>query len=131
MKRLLFVCVQNSCRSQMAEGFAKELGAEGIEAYSAGSEPSGIVNPRSVAAMKEVGIDISSHRSKSFDALPETEWDAIVTMGCGDACPFLPAKRRLDWDLPDPSSLSQSEFDTVRDEIRVRVTELIEEMKHE
>jgi protein-tyrosine-phosphatase len=131
MKRVLFVCVQNACRSQMAEGFARELGAESIEAYSAGSKPSGVVNPKSVIAMKEVGIDISSHKSKGFDALPETEWDAIVTMGCGDACPFLPASRRLDWELPEPRDLAQPEFNKVRDEIRRRVAALMKELKTE
>jgi protein-tyrosine-phosphatase len=129
MKRVLFVCVRNSCRSQMAEGFAKKLGANVVEAHSAGSEPSGVVNPMSVAAMKDAGIDISAHWSKGFDALPPGEWDAIVTMGCGDACPFLPAKLRLDWELPDPRGMSQAEFNNVRDEIRQRVTELIDELK--
>ena len=131
MKRVLFVCIRNACRSQMAEGFARQLGAKHIEAHSAGSQPSGVVNPKSIAAMKEVGIDLSSHWSKGFDALPETEWDAIVTMGCGDACPFLPAKKRLDWDLPEPQNLPQSEFNKVRDEIRTRVAELIREMETE
>ncbi|MBI4830674.1 MAG: arsenate reductase ArsC [Candidatus Lindowbacteria bacterium] len=125
MKRVLFVCVENSCRSQMAEGFAKQLGRGVIEAYSSGSEPSGIVNPKAIASMKEIGIDISSRKSKGFDALPEGEWDAIVTMGCGDACPFLPAKRRFDWDILEPRNLPQPEFNKVRDEIRRLVTELI------
>lgn len=131
MKRVLFVCVQNACRSQMAEGYARALGADTIEAHSAGSRPSGVVNPKSITAMKEVGIDISSHKSKGFDALPATEWDAIVTMGCGDACPFLPARRRLDWDLPEPQNLPQPEFNRVRDEIRRRVATLITELENE
>lgn len=128
MKRVLFVCVENSCRSQMAEGFARKLGAEIIEPHSAGSRPSGIVNPMAVAAMKEVGADISNQVSKGFDDLPETDWDVIVTMGCGDACPFIPAARRLDWDLPDPAAMSQEEFNKVRDEIRIRVVSLIGEL---
>ncbi|UCD56101.1 MAG: arsenate reductase ArsC [Candidatus Hydrogenedentota bacterium] len=126
MKRVLFVCVRNACRSQMAEGFAKELGEGIIEAHSAGSQPSGIVNPKTVAAMREAGVDISSHESKGFDALPQVEWDVVVTMGCGDACPFLRAKMRIDWELPDPSEMSQLEFNRVRDEIRGRVLELID-----
>ncbi len=131
MKRVLFVCVRNSCRSQMAEGFAKKLGADFVEAHSAGSEPSGVVNPMSIAAMKDAGIDISSHWSKGFDELPPGEWDTIVTMGCGDACPFLPAKLRLDWDLPDPRGLSQAEFNTIRDETRQRVSKLLERLRTE
>ena len=129
MKRVLFVCVENSCRSQMAEGFAKKLGADVIEAYSAGSQPSGIVNPKAIASMKEAGIDISSHGSNGFDDLPEGEWDAVVTMGCGDACPFLPAKERIDWDLPDPREMPPAEFNGVRDEIRERVIKLIESFR--
>lgn len=114
----------------MAEGLARKLGAETLEAYSAGSKPSGVVNPKAVASMKEIGVDISSQESKGFDALPEGEWDALVTMGCGDACPFLPAKMRIDWDLPDPAPMPQSEFNKVRDEIQSRVRELIEELKN-
>lgn len=129
MKRVLFVCVENSCRSQMAEGFAKNLGADTIEAYSAGSRPSGVVNPKAIAAMKDAGTDIASHSSKGFDALPDYEWDAVVTMGCGDACPFIPAKRRIDWDLPDPAKLSQDDFNKVRDSIKKRFEELIESLK--
>ncbi|GAB4352873.1 MAG: arsenate reductase ArsC [Candidatus Abyssubacteria bacterium] len=128
MKRVLFVCIENSCRSQMAEGFAKELGRTDLAPYSAGSRPSGIVNPKAVEAMKQAGIDISSQQSKGFDALPEAEWDAIVTMGCGDACPFLPAKKRFDWELPDPKNMPPDEFNKVRDEIRRRVTALIKEL---
>ena len=131
MKRVLFVCIRNACRSQMAEGFARQLGPKTLEAYSAGSQPSGVVNPKSIVGMKEAGIDISSHTSKGFETLPEVEWDAIVTMGCGDACPFLPARKRLDWDLPEPQNMPQAEFNKVRDDIRRRVAELIEEMESE
>lgn len=113
----------------MAEGFAKKLGGGVIEAHSAGSRPSGIVNPKAIAAMKDAGINISAHKSKGLDDLPGGEWGAIVTMGCGDACPFLPAKSRLDWDLPDPSQMEQSEFNKVRDQIQKRVAELIENLK--
>lgn len=129
MKRVLFVCIENSCRSQMAEGFAKQLGGGVIEVHSAGSRPSGVVNPKAIAAMKDAGIDISNHESKGFDDLPGGEWDAIVTMGCGDACPFLPAKTRLDWDLPDPANMLPPEFNKIRDQIRRRVAELIENLK--
>ncbi len=129
MKKILFVCIENSCRSQMAEGFARKVGAGFVEAYSAGSEPSGVVNPKAIGAMREVGIDISSQHSKGFDSLPEEEWDAIVTMGCGDACPFLSTKKRIDWDLPDPKELPPPEFNEVRDEIKRRVIELLATLK--
>ena len=108
---------------------AKKLGADVVEAYSAGSQPSGIVNPKAITAMKEAGINISSHGSNGFDDLPEGEWDAVVTMGCGDACPFLPAKERIDLDLSDPKEMPPSEFNKIRDEIRDRVIRLIDSLK--
>lgn len=120
--RLLFVCVENSCRSQMAEGFARALGAD---AHSAGSRPSGQVNPRAVALMKEKGIDLGVHASKSLTEIPQGTWDGVVTMGCGDACPHVPAKDRLDWDLPDPKHLSDDEFRAVRDRIEALVSDLV------
>lgn len=129
MKRVLFVCVENSCRSQMAEGFARKLGESEIDAYSAGSRPSGKVNPKAIAAMNEAGVDISTHESKGFDSLPAGQWDAVATMGCGDACPHLPAKIRVDWDLPDPANMSPSEFNEVRDKIREYVGKLIADLK--
>lgn len=131
MKRVLFVCVENSCRSQMAEGFARKLGADIVDAHSAGSRPSGIVNPKAIAAMKEAGVDISAHVSNGFDALPEGEWDTVVTMGCGDACPFIPAKTRIDWELPDPAKMPPDELGRVRDEIRDRVEALLEKLRQE
>ena len=128
-KRVLFVCVENSCRSQMAEGFARNIAPHNIEAHSAGSRPSGIVNPKAIAAMDEVGVDISSNESSGFDALPEVEWDAVVTMGCGDECPLIAAKSRIDWDLPDPAKMSPDEFNSVRDEIRSRIEKLAESLR--
>jgi len=130
-RHVLFVCVENSCRSQMAEGFARKLGGRIVEAHSAGSRPSGVVNPRAIAAMKDVGIDLSDHESHGFDQLPEREWDAVVTMGCGDACPFIPAKQRIDWDLPDPAPMPPDQFNKVRDNIRTRVEELIKALRKE
>ena len=100
--KVLFVCVENSCRSQMAEGLARRLWGQKVEVHSAGSRPSGKVDPGAVAAMRAQGIDISANASKGLDALGEVEWDCVVTMGCGDECPFLKAKRRVDWDLEDP-----------------------------
>jgi protein-tyrosine-phosphatase len=128
MKKLLFVCVENSCRSQMAEGFARLHGAGKIEAYSAGSKPSGKVNETAVLVMKEKAVDLNAQRSKGLSGLPPGQWDALVTMGCGDACPTLPAKRRLDWALPDPKHMPLDEFRKVRDDIEARVKALIEDI---
>ena len=113
----------------MAEGFAREFGKGIIDAHSAGSRPSGIVNPTAIASMSMIGVDISSQQSKGFDSLSEGKWDAIVTMGCGDACPFLPAKMRIDWELPDPKEMSLAEFNKVRDEMQKRVVEFIHSLK--
>lgn len=124
-RRLLFVCVENSNRSQMAEAFARFHGGPHVEAWSAGSRPSGLINPRAIEAMEELGIDLSTHRSKGLDELPKVEWDWIITMGCGDACPSLPARRRDDWALPDPREMPTDEFARVRDEIEERVIALL------
>ncbi len=125
MKRLLFVCVENSCRSQMAEAFARLEGGDAVEAWSAGSAPSGVVNAGAVAAMRELGYDLSAHASTSLDALPDEEFDAVVTMGCGDACPHVPARQRYDWAIPDPKDMDERGFRAVRDEIARRVRELL------
>jgi protein-tyrosine-phosphatase len=124
MKRVLFVCVENSNRSQMAEAFARKFGGNGIEALSAGSKPSGRINPKAIRFMAELGIDLSSHASKSLDEV-EGEFDAVVTMGCGDSCPWVPAKRREDWALPDPRDLDDDGYRDVRDEIGARVKTLL------
>lgn len=125
MTRVLFVCVENSNRSQMAEAFARMHGDGVLEAYSAGSAPSGVVNPKAIAAMAELGYDLSTHTSKSLDDVPHDGYDYAITMGCGDACPFIPAKHRPDWDLVDPKSLPPDEFNQVRDDIQRRVKALI------
>jgi len=122
---LLFVCVENSCRSQIAEGFARREAGDDVAIHSAGSRPSGTVNERAVAFMAEKGIDLTTQRSKGLDELPALRWDYLVTMGCGDACPHLPARHRLDWDLPDPKSLDDSGFRDVRDRIERLVHELL------
>ena len=127
LPRLLFVCVENSCRSQMAEGFARALGQGRVAAFSAGSKPSGRVNARAIQFMREQGIDLSVQRSKGLDDLPAGHWDTVVTMGCGDACPHLPARQRRDWDLPDPKPLDDAGFRAVRDRIRALVHGLIDE----
>ena len=125
MKRVLFVCVENSNRSQMAEAFARIHVAEKVQADSAGSKPSGVVNPKAVSAMAELGYDLSRHRSKSLDEIDAGPYEFVVTMGCGDACPWIPAKNREDWELPDPKNMSPDDFRTVRDEIEKRVIGLL------
>ncbi len=125
LKRILFVCVENSCRSQMAEGFARSLGSKVIEAYSAGSHPSGTVNPRAIEVMKEVGIDLSGFRSKGFPDLPIPSFDYAVTLGCRDACPLVPAQRHIEWRIEDPKGKDIASFRTVRDAIRRHVEQLV------
>ncbi|QYK54181.1 MAG: arsenate reductase ArsC [Fimbriimonadaceae bacterium] len=120
---ILFVCVENSNRSQMAEAFAKHYGNE--DSYSAGSRPSGKINPKAIAAMAELGIDISNNNSNGLDDLPKITWDWAITMGCGDACPHLPALNRDDWALADPRDMEPADFNKVRDEIARRVRELL------
>ena len=125
-KRVLFVCVENSNRSQMAEAFARMNGAGKVEAYSAGSRPSGRVNPRANQFMKELGYDLSSHQSKSLDAFNGREIDVAVTMGCGDECPSLRARQRVDWAIPDPKAMPPEQFREVRALIERKVKELLQ-----
>ena len=125
MKRVLFVCVENSNRSQMAEAFARLHGGADIEAHSAGSRPSGVINPKALRFMGEVGYDLSAHRSKSLDDIAGLEFDAVVTMGCGDSCPWVPARLREDWALPDPRHMDDAAYREVRDEISDRVRDLL------
>ncbi len=123
-KRVLFVCIENSNRSQMAEAFARMHGGDAVEALSAGSRPSGRINPKAIRFMGELGYDLSTHESKSLDDIGG-EFDAVVTMGCGDDCPWIPAKRREDWALPDPKDLDDDGYRAVRDEIARRVRALL------
>jgi protein-tyrosine-phosphatase len=129
MKRLLFVCVENSCRSQIAEAFARIHGKGKLEVYSAGSRPSGKVNPKAIESMREVGYDLARHESKSLDEIPSGEYDLAVTMGCGDECPLVQAKERQDWNLPDPKNLPPDEFRKIRDEIEKKVKEVLSRME--
>ena len=110
----------------MSEAFARIHGKDDIDAYSAGSKPSGIVNPKAIAAMKEIGYDLGKHHSKSLsDVQPYAPFDAVVTMGCGDACPWMPAKKFIDWEIPDPKHMEPGEFNKVRDFIGEKVKELL------
>ncbi len=125
MKRVLFVCVENSNRSQMAEAFAHIHGGDSVDAQSAGSKPSGIINPKAIRFMGEMNYDLSKHASKSLDEI-EGEFDAVITMGCGDNCPWVPAKLREDWGLPDPKNMDDENYRIVRDEISARVKNLLD-----
>ena len=124
MKRVLFVCVENSNRSQMAEAFAHIHGGDSIDAQSAGSKPSGLINPKAIRFMGELNYDLSTHASKSLDAI-EGAYDAVITMGCGDNCPWVPAKFREDWGLADPKNMDDENYRIVRDEISTRVKNLL------
>src|SRR5437762_842497 len=122
-KKILFVCIENANRSQMAEAFAK---MEGVDAFSAGSLPSGKINSKAIAAMKNLGYDLSTHHSKSLEEVKSfAPFDAVVTMGCGDACPWMPAKKFIDWDIPDPKEMNEEGFHEVRDLIKDKVNGLL------
>ena len=123
-KHVLFVCIENSCRSQMAEAFAHLYAQDTIQVSSAGSRPSGQINPKAVTVMAELGYDLGSHSSKSLSEIPQVKYDYVITMGCGDECPFIPAEHHEDWDLPDPKILPLEQFRQLRDRIGERVKEL-------
>lgn len=131
MARVLFVCVENANRSQMAEAFARMHGAGVIEPASAGSRPAPSVNPRAIAAMAELGYDLSGRKPQGLDEVGPGPWDYVVTMGCGDACPWVPSRARLDWSLPDPRDLPPDEFNRVRDAIEREVLALIARIRAE
>jgi protein-tyrosine-phosphatase len=120
-RRVLFVCVENSARSQMAEAFARIHGGENVEAFSAGSQPSGMINPKAIGLMRECGYDLAEHSSKSISDLPDVEFDFVASMGCGDACPFVRAKWREDWQISDPKQMEIEQFRAVRDSIEKKV----------
>ena len=124
MKRVLFVCVENSNRSQMAEAFAHMISEDRVDAMSAGSRPSGRLNPRAIRFMDELGYDLRRHASKPLDDI-KGPFDAVVTMGCGDSCPWVDAKRREDWALPDPKGMDDAAYRAVRDDIGARVRALL------
>ena len=125
---VLFVCVHNAGRSQMAAGWLSHLAGDAIEVRSAGSAPAGSVNPVAVAAMAEVGIDIAGQRPKLLTPDAVQASDVVVTMGCGDACPFHPGKRYLDWQLDDPAGQDLDAVRPIRDEIRARIERLVAEL---
>jgi arsenate reductase len=124
-----FICVGNSCRSQMAEGFARHYGNDMIEAYSAGTNPAAEINPNAVLVMKEKGIDISGQYPKLLEDIP-SRLDILITMGCGVECPFVPCKVREDWGLDDPAGKPVEEFRRIRDLIEEKVKLLIKRIKN-
>ena len=127
---ILFVCVHNAGRSQMAAGFMRELSQGKVEVLSAGSAPKDSINPVAVAAMAEIGIDIANNTPKILTPESVQASDVVITMGCGDACPFYPGKRYEDWVLDDPAGQSIEAVRVIRDEIKNRVEQLLEELLH-
>lgn len=125
MKGVLFLCIHNSGRSQMAAGFMRHLGAGRVTVYSAGSEPANAINPSAVAVMREVGIDIASAQPQLWTMEMLEAVDVVVTMGCGDACPFLPGKKYVDWPLEDPAGQGVVNVRPIRDEIKKLVEDLL------
>lgn len=129
MKKLLFVCVENSCRSQLAEAFARIHGKNKVEVCSSGSRPSGKVNEKAIATMAELGYDLGSHHSKPLTEIPQGKYDFAITMGCGDECPSVQAKHRQDWAIPDPKNMNPEEFREIRDLIEKKVKALLDEIE--
>ncbi len=113
----------------MAEAFARMLAGDRVDAASGGSRPSGVVNARAIEVMSELGYDLRAHRSEGLDELSAGAFDAVVSMGCGDACPHVPARRREDWTIPDPKDLPLDEFRAVRDELGRRVHDLLADLE--
>jgi len=125
---VLFVCVHNAGRSQMAAGFLQSMAGDRVQVLSAGSEPKDRINPVAVAVMAEVGIDIASNEPKILTTEAVRESDVVITMGCGDACPIFPGKRYEDWDLVDPAGKSADDVRPIRDDIKARVEALLAEI---
>src|SRR5579864_6903736 len=127
-KRILFICVENCNRSQMAEAFARMFGSGRVESYSAGIRPASAVHPKAVAAMRELGYDLTSHVPKGFSSLPDKEFDVAVTMGCGEESLPIRSKVREDWNVPCPKQMPPEEFRAVRDLIGEKVKALLDRL---
>jgi arsenate reductase (thioredoxin) len=128
---VLFVCVHNAGRSQMAAGYLRHLAGDRVDVLSAGSEPADQVNPIAVEAMAEVGIDVAGEEPKLLQDSAVREADVVITMGCGDACPIYPGKRYEDWDLTDPAGLPLAAVRPIRDEIEARIKKLLQSLRIE
>lgn len=124
-KRIIFVCIENSNRSQMAQAFAVIHGGHNVEAFSAGSRPSGRISAKAIESMLELGYDLSKHSSKGLAQFNGQPFDAAVTMGCGDECPLVSARQRFAWEIPDPKQMPPDEFRKVRNLIEKKVVELL------
>lgn len=125
---VLFVCVHNAGRSQMAAGFLRDIAGDRIEVRSAGSMPADQINPIAVDAMAELGIDITAEQPKVLTTEAVQASDVVITMGCGDACPFFPGKRYEDWKLDDPAGQGIDAVRPIRDDIRARIAQLVSEL---
>ncbi len=128
LKNILFVCVENANRSQMAEAFGHIHKKKGIEVYSAGSKPTGKINPKAIAAMADLSYDLTSHQSNSLKKVEHLRFDAVISMGCGEDCPQIKTERREDWQIPDPKNLSDKAYHTIRDYIELKVMELFDHL---
>jgi len=126
---IVFICVENSCRSQIAEAFGKIFSQDTYEIKSAGSLPSGKVNPTAVRLMNELGYDMSLHSSTSVNQLHQEEIEVMVSMGCGDACPNILAKEKIEWEIPDPKEMPLGDFRKIRDLIKDEVEELFKKLE--
>ncbi len=126
--RILFVCVQNASRSQMAQGFAEAFGKGRVEVYSAGSHPSSHINPLAIEVMKEKNIDLSGRQPKGLSDLPPVEMDYLITMGCEETCPAVSARKIIEWQIPDPKGKPIDEVRKIRDILEAKVKKLIEEV---
>ena len=128
MIKILFACVENSCRSQMAEGFANIHGTHILMPFSTGSKASGQINNKAVIAMAEIGYDLTEHKSKGIDEFSDLKFDYLITLGCNDKCPNIETKLRKEWDIPDPKNMNLEDFFKVRDLIEKKVLSLIDEI---
>ena len=128
MKKVLFACIENSCRSQIAEGFANIHGTNILVPFSAGSKASGKINKKAVIVMAEIGYDLTLHESKGLDEFTFSKFDYLITLGCKDECPNIETKFRKEWDIPDPKNMNLEDFYKVRDLIEKRVLSLIDEI---
>ena len=128
MIKILFACVENSCRSQMAEGFANIHGTHILMPFSTGSKASGQLNNKAVIAMKEIGYDLTEHNSKGLDEFSDKKFDYLITMGCNDECPNIETKFKKEWNIPDPKNMDLKDFNKVRDLIEKKVLSLIDEI---
>ena len=126
--KIVFICVENARRSQMAQGFARRLGKENLEIYSAGSRPASQIDPLVIEVMKERGIDLSSENPKGLNDLPPVDMDYLVTMGCEETCPAVPASKIIEWEIPDPKGKPMDEIRKIRDMVEQKVRGLLDEI---